>query len=80
MEETAREQNREPAETVEEAVGRYLATRRLASFSERMERRAREKGIREGDVSRLMTRQPENEEPAAISCRQRAFCWAFRPA
>ena len=62
VQETAREQNREPSEIVEEAVGRYLAGRRLERFSERMERRAREKGIREGDVPRLVEEvRRENE-------------------
>ncbi len=59
---TAREQNREPADIVEEAVAKYLAIQRLASFSERMERRTCEKGIREEDVPRLLEEvRRENE-------------------
>jgi hypothetical protein len=62
VEQTACEQNREPAQVVEEAVGRYLASQRLTSFSERMERRAWEKGIREEDVPRLVEEvRRENE-------------------
>ena len=62
VEQTAREQNREPAEVVEEAVGRYLASQRLASFADKMERRVREKGIREEDVPRLVEEvRRENE-------------------
>jgi predicted transcriptional regulator len=37
VEQTAREQNRQPAEVAEDTVRRYLASQRLASFSERME-------------------------------------------
>lgn len=40
IEEAAREQNREPADVVEEAVGKYLANLRLERFAGRMERRA----------------------------------------
>jgi predicted transcriptional regulator len=54
VQEAAREQNREPAEVIEEAVGRYLASQRLARFAERAEARARAKGIREEDVLRLV--------------------------
>jgi len=62
VEQTARAQNREPAQVVEEAVGRYLASQRLAGFAERMEHRAREKGIREEDVGRLVEEvRHENE-------------------
>jgi hypothetical protein len=60
--ETARAQNREPAEVIEEAVGRYLASRRLARFAERGEARARASGIREEDVPRLVDEvRRENE-------------------
>jgi len=60
--ETAREQSREPAEIVEEAVGRYLASQRLMRFSERAERKARAKGIAEEDVPRLVDEvRRENE-------------------
>ena len=50
----AREQNRKPAEVLEEAIGRYMALRRLERLSERGERLARERGIREEDVPDLV--------------------------
>ena len=54
VEDLAREQNPEPAGVVEEAVGRYLASRRLERFAETAERRALTRGIREEDVPRLV--------------------------
>jgi predicted transcriptional regulator len=54
VEETALAQNRKAAEVVEEAVRRYVAIQRHAAFAEKMERRARAKGIREEDVPRLV--------------------------
>ena len=48
VEETARAQNREPADLVEEALGKYLASQRLASFAEKMERRARKRASVKG--------------------------------
>jgi predicted transcriptional regulator len=62
VEETARAQNREPSDLVEEALGRYLASHRLASFAEKIERRATQKGIREEDVPDLVEEvRHENE-------------------
>ena len=62
VEETAREQKREPSEIVEEALGRYLAIQRLARPSERMERKALAKGIHEDDIPRLVDEvRRENE-------------------
>lgn len=46
IETCAREQGRKPAEVVEEAIGRYMALRRLARLSERIEGRAQAKNIR----------------------------------
>jgi predicted transcriptional regulator len=60
--ETARAQNREAAEVVEEAVGKYLASQRLERFAERMGRRAAAKNIREEDVPQLVDEvRRENE-------------------
>jgi predicted transcriptional regulator len=62
IEDFAREQNRDPAEVMEEAVNRYLASQRLARFSEKMERQARSQGISEEDVPRLVQEvRRENE-------------------
>jgi predicted transcriptional regulator len=61
--ELARQQNREPAEVLEEAVRRYLASCRLERFSDMMGERAREKGIREEHVPHLVSEvRRENEE------------------
>jgi len=54
VQEMAREQNREPVEIIEEAVGKYLASRQLARFAE-AEARARANGIREEDVPGLVS-------------------------
>jgi hypothetical protein len=54
IEEAARTQNRKPAEVLDEAWGRYMATRRLEQLAQRGEERARALGIREEDVPRLM--------------------------
>jgi hypothetical protein len=62
VEETAREQKREPSEIVEEALGRYLAIQRLERLSERLEKKALAKGIREEDIPRLVDEvRRENE-------------------
>jgi predicted transcriptional regulator len=50
----AREQNRKPSEVLEEAIGRYMALRRLERLSEKGERLARERSIREEDVQDLV--------------------------
>jgi predicted transcriptional regulator len=52
--ELAREQNREPAEILEEAVRRYVAVRRLERLAQEGEERARALGIREEDVPGLV--------------------------
>ena len=54
IEEAARAQNRKPAEVLEEAWSRYMATRRLERLAQRGEERARALGIREKDVPRLV--------------------------
>jgi hypothetical protein len=54
VEETAREQSREPSEVVEEALGRYFASQRLEKLGSKLEKRARSKGIREEDVPGLV--------------------------
>ena len=62
VEALAREQNRDPAELVEEALGRYLASQRLEKLSAKLERRALDKGIREEDVPGLVQEvRRENE-------------------
>jgi predicted transcriptional regulator len=55
VEETARAQNRQPAEVLEDAVRQYLDRQTWAQFVERNERRARTKGIGEDDVERLIS-------------------------
>jgi len=55
IEEAARIQNRKPAEVLEEAWSRYMATRRLEQLARRGEERARARGIREEDVQRLVS-------------------------
>lgn len=54
IEQLAREQQREPGEVLEEAVRSYAAACRLGRFADKMGQRAREKGIREEDVPRLV--------------------------
>ena len=63
LDQLAREQQREPGEVLEEAVRRYAAACRLEKFAEKMGSRAREKGIREEDVPRLVeeVRRENNE-------------------
>ena len=51
---SARDQNRKPAEVLEEALSRYMAQRRLESLAERGEALARARGIREEDVPELV--------------------------
>ncbi len=59
----AREQNIEPAEVLAEAVRRYLALRKLERLVERGGARARDLGIREEDVPRLVEEvRRENRE------------------
>jgi hypothetical protein len=54
IEACAREQGRKPVEVLEEAVGRYMAQRRLERLVERGERLAQQRGIREEDVPELV--------------------------
>lgn len=54
VEDFAREQNRVPADVMEEAVNRYLASQRLAWFAEKMGRQMARRGITEKDVSGLV--------------------------
>jgi predicted transcriptional regulator len=55
VEDLARQENREPSEVLEEAVRRYGASSRLERLSERLEKSARDRGIREDDVPSLVT-------------------------
>ena len=50
----AREQKREPAEVLEEAVRRYVGVQRVERLAQRGEERARARGNREEDVPRLV--------------------------
>jgi predicted transcriptional regulator len=61
--ETARAQNRTPSEVLEEAVREYLDKQSWVEFVERNERRARDMGISESDVPRLVSEvRRENEK------------------
>ena len=63
VEETARVQNRKPAEVVEEAVRKYLEAQSWVQFVERNERRAKDMGITEEDVPRLVAEyRAENKQ------------------
>jgi len=50
----ARAAGKTPEEVIEEATRRYLARERVDKFVRRNEQRARELGIEEGDVPRLV--------------------------
>lgn len=54
IEDLARQENREPSEVLEEAVRRYAASCRLQRLSQRLERSARGRGIREEDIPSLV--------------------------
>ena len=54
IDDLARQQKREPSEVLEEAVRRYAASCRLERFAQRMEKPARDRGIREEDVPSLV--------------------------
>ena len=54
LDQLAREQQREPGEVLDEAVRRYAAACRLDRFTDKIEKRAREKGIREEDFPLLV--------------------------
>lgn len=63
VEEIAREQNRQPAELVGEAVGKYLDEQSWVKFVKENEAHARAKGIAEDDVDRLISElRPENRQ------------------
>ena len=55
IEETARTQNRQPSQVIEEAVKQYLEKLSWMEFVERNQRRARAKGLTEEDVPRLVS-------------------------
>ena len=62
LDEIAREQNREPAEVLEEAVRRYVGVQALERLTDKLGKRAREKGIREEDIPGLVKEvRRENE-------------------
>ena len=62
VEEAARAQNREPSELVSEAVRKYLDDQSWVQFVGRNESRARQSGIDEEDVDRLISEvRLENE-------------------
>lgn len=54
LDDIAREQNREPAEVLEEAVRHYIRDRKWQQLVAKGERRARELGITEEDVPRII--------------------------
>ena len=63
IEDTARAQNRKPAEVLEEAVKQYLDKQSWVDFVERNERRARALGIAEEGVPGLVDEvRRENRE------------------
>ena len=55
VEETARAQNRKPAELLEEAVRKYLGHLNWRNLVGRAEERNRARGITEADVPRLVS-------------------------
>jgi len=54
LEQIAREQHREPAEVLEEAVRRYIGIKAHERLAQKAEERARGRGIKEEDVPRLV--------------------------
>jgi predicted transcriptional regulator len=63
IEQLAREQNRELVDVLEDAVRRYIASKRFERLAEKGEERARALGIREEDVPRLVEEvRRENRE------------------
>jgi putative PIN family toxin of toxin-antitoxin system len=54
IEDCAKEQGRKPVEVLEEAVGRYMAQRRLDRLAERGERLAQRRNIKEEDIPELV--------------------------
>jgi predicted transcriptional regulator len=62
VEDLARQENREPSEVLEEAVRRYATSSRLERLSERLEKSAHDRGVREEDVPALVAEfRRENE-------------------
>jgi predicted transcriptional regulator len=62
VEELARQENREPSAVLEEAVRRYAVSSRLERLSERFEKSAHGRGVREEDVPSLVAEvRRENE-------------------
>jgi hypothetical protein len=69
VKQTARAQNREPAEVVEDAVRKYLEEQSWIRFVQQNERRARANGIGEEDVERLISEvRRENSGPVGANC------------
>ena len=65
IEDTARDQNRRPSEALQDAVQKYLADQRWQNLVAYGERRAKELGITEDDVPRLIEEvRRENRERA----------------
>ena len=58
----AHQQHRQPAEVLQDAVRQYAATYRLEQFSDKMAKRAQEKGIREEDIPELVHRVRREKE------------------
>jgi predicted transcriptional regulator len=62
VEETAREQNRQPEEVVSEAVRKYLDEQSWVRFVERNEIKAKAMGITEEDIPRLVDEMRRENE------------------
>lgn len=58
----AREQNREPAEVVEEALGRYLANQRLKETFAFGEAHARKHGVKPEDVDAIVREERDKSK------------------
>jgi predicted transcriptional regulator len=54
IERVARDQNRQPVEVLEDAVCKYLDDQKWQSLVARGEQRAKDKGLTEADVPRLI--------------------------
>jgi predicted transcriptional regulator len=54
LDETAREQHREPAEVLEDALRRYLGVQALERLARNGEKYAQARGIKEEDVPQLV--------------------------
>lgn len=62
VEELAREQKREPAEVVEEALRRYLANQRMKETFAFGEAHARKHGIRSEDVDAIVRQERDKSK------------------